>query len=167
MLAELSKWILSIAGIISLSVLIELILPSGQMNRYIKGILSFIIVLVIILPLPKLVNEKINLDNIFEYDQGIEVDEDYLYQLNLDKLNALKVQLENKIKNYGYKNVSVYISADIFDKTMQIKSINVDLSRLVITENAEHTDIMKIKKDISNIIMACVEINEEAILYDT
>ena len=154
MLAELSKWILSIAGIICLSVLIELILPSGQMNRYIKGILSFIIVLVIILPLPKLVN------------QNIEVDEDYLYQLNLDKLNALQKQIEDKITSYGYKNVSIYISADIFDKKMQIKTINVDLSHLVITENAEHNDILKIKKDISKIIMTYIEIDEEAILYD-
>ncbi len=167
MLTELSKWILSIAGIICLSVLIELILPNGQMNRYIKGILSFIIVLVIILPLPKLVNEKVNLDNIFDYNQNIEIDEDYLYQLNLDKLNALQKQIEDKITSYGYKNVSIYISADIFDKKMQIKAINVDLSHLVITENAEHNDIMKIKKDISKIIMTCIEINEEAILYDS
>lgn len=167
MLAELSKWILSIAGIISLSVLIELILPNGQMNRYIKGILSFLIVLVIILPLPKLMNEKINLDNIFNYDQNIEADEDYLYQLNLDKINALQKQIENKIDSYGYKYISVYISADILNKNMKIKSINVDLSHLVISENAEHNDIMKIKKDISKIIKSYIQIDEEAILYDS
>ena len=167
MLAELSKWILSIAGIISLSVLIELVLPNGQMNRYIKGILSFLIVLVIILPLPKLMNEKINLDNIFNYDQNIEADKDYLYQLNLDKITALQKQIENKIDSYGYKKVAVYISADILDKNMQIKLINVDLSHLVITENAEHNDIVKIKKDISKIIKSYIQIDEEAILYDS
>ena len=49
---------------------------------------------------------------------------------------------------------------------MQFKSITVDLTSLVITENAEHKDITKIKKDITNIIKNHVDIDEEAILYD-
>ncbi len=166
MLVELSKWVLSIAGVVCLSVLVELILPNGQMNRYIKGILSFIIVLVIILPLPKLMNQEVDLDGLFNYDRGIEVDEDYLYQLNLNKLDSLQEQLENKISSYGYENVLIYISADIFDKEMKIKSVSVDLSRLVITENAEHNDILKIKKDINQIIKNYIGLGEEAIYYD-
>ncbi len=166
MLSTLSGWIISIAGIICISVIIELVLPDGQMNKYIKGILSFIIVLVIILPLPKLLKTEINLDNMFEYGQNIKVDEDYLYQLNLNKINVVKEDIETKIFNRGYKNVSVYISANIFQSQMQFKSINVDLSELVISENAEHNDIMKIKKDITNIIKSYVNISEEAILYD-
>ncbi len=166
MLSTLSGWIISIAGIICISVIIELVMPEGQMNRYIKGILSFIIVLVIILPLPKLLKTEINLDNMFEYGQNIKVDEDYLYQLNLNKINVVKEDIEDKIYKRGYKNVSVYISANIFESKMQFKSINVDLSSLVISANAEHNDIIKIKKDITNIIKSYVIINEEAILYD-
>ncbi len=167
MLSTLSNWIISIAGIICISVIIELILPEGQMNRYIKGILSFIIVLVIILPLPKLLKTEINFDNMFEYGQNIKVDEDYLYQLNLDKINVIKEDIETKIHQRGYKNVSIYVSANIFDSKMQFKSINVDLSGLVISENAEHNDIIKIKKDITNIIKNYVNISEEAIWYDS
>ena len=166
MLSTLSGWILSIAGIICISVIIELILPDGQMNKYIKGILSFIIVLVIILPLPKLLKTEINLDHIFEYGDNISVDEDYLYQMNLNKINIVKEDIENEILKHGYQNVSVYVSADIFQSQMQFKSINVDLSGLVISENAEHNDITKIKKDITKIITSYVKINEEAILYD-
>lgn len=167
MLAEISKWILSIAGIICTSVLIELILPDGQMNKYIKGILSFVIVLVIILPIPKLLKSENDYSNIFNYQNNIEVDEDYLYQLNLDKMNALKEDIENAIINRGYKNVEVFISADIFVSQMSYKSINVDLTRLVISENAEHKDITKIKKDISKIIQKYIQIDEEAIFYES
>ena len=85
MLSTLSSWIISIAGIICISVIIELILPEGNMNKYIKGILSFIIVLVIIMPLPKLLKTEVNFDKIFDYNKNISVDEDYLYQLNLYK----------------------------------------------------------------------------------
>ena len=77
MIGELSNWILSIAGIICLSVVVELILPDGQMNRYIKGIFSFIVVLVILLPIPKLLNKNFNISDILD-GSGIEADQDYL-----------------------------------------------------------------------------------------
>ena len=89
MLNELSTWIMSIAGIICLSVVVELMLPDGQMNRYIKGTFSFIIILVIIMPIPKLLGTELKFPNIFDYD-NIQVDEDYIYQLNLDKINKVK-----------------------------------------------------------------------------
>lgn len=165
MIGELSNWILSIAGIICLSVVVELILPDGQMNRYIKGIFSFIVVLVILLPIPKLLNKNFNISDILD-GSGIEADQDYLYQLNLDKINLVKEQVEEEISKHGYQNIKVYINCDIFDNAMQFKSITVDLTSLVITENAEHKDITKIKKDITNIIKNHVDIDEEAILYD-
>ena len=92
------------------------------MNKYIKGILSFIIVLVIIMPLPKLLKTEVNFDKIFDYNKNISVDEDYLYQLNLNKINIAKEDIEAKILKQGYKNVSVYVSADIFDNKMLFKS---------------------------------------------
>ncbi len=165
MIGELSNWILSIAGIICLSVVLELILPEGQLNRYIRGVFSFIVVLVILLPIPKLLNKNFNISNILD-ESGIEADQDYIYQLNLNKISVVKEQLEKAIYNNGYQNVEVYINCDIFDNAMQFKSITVDLTSLVITENAEHKDITKIKKDITNIIVNYVDIDKEAILYD-
>lgn len=165
MLTELSNWILSIAGIICVSVIVELILPDGQMNRYIKGIFSFIIILVVIMPIPKLLNRDFNFSNIFD-NSGYEINSDYLYQVNLDKMNSVKNEIENQIEKRGYLNVVVSINCDIFDNSMQYKSIFVDLSDLVISGQAEHNNISKIKKDISSIIMAIIDIDEEAILYD-
>ena len=165
MLCELSNWILSIAGIICVSVIVELILPDGQMNRYIKGIFSFIIILVVIMPIPKLLNRDFDFSNIFD-NSGYEINSDYLYQVNLDKMNSVKNEIEKQIEKRGYLNVVVSINCDIFDNSMQYKSIFVDLSDLVISGQAEHNNISKIKKDISSIIMAIIDIDEEAILYD-
>ena len=165
MLSELSNWILSIAGIICVSVIVELILPEGQMNRYIKGVFSFIIILVVIMPIPKLVNKDFDFSNIFD-ESGYEIDSDYIYQINLDKINGVKSEIEKQVENRGYLNVVISINCEIFDNSMQYKSIFVYLYDLVISGQAEHNNISKIKKDISNIIMAIVDINEEAILYD-
>ena len=164
-MSGISNWILSIAGIVCLSVIVELILPDGQMNKYIKGIMSFIITLVIITPLPSLLKSKKDYSNIFDYEGAIEVDEDYLYQLNLDKANAVKQDIENEINALGYKNVFVFISCDIFESKMTFVSVNVDISDLVITDNAEHNDIANIRKDITKIIQTKINLDEEAIFY--
>ena len=135
------------------------------MNRYIKGIFSFIIILVVIMPIPKLLNRDFDFSNIFD-NSGYEINSDYLYQVNLDKMNSVKNEIEKQIEKRGYLNVVVSINCDIFDNSMQYKSIFVDLSDLVISGQAEHNNISKIKKDISSIIMAIIDIDEEAILYD-
>lgn len=167
MLSELSTWIMSIAGIICISVMVELILPEGQMNRYIKNILSFVIILIIILPVPKLLGKELKINNIFSFDQNIEVDKDFLYQLNLDKINLIKEDIEDKIHKRGYENVSIYINCNIFENQMNFKSITVDLTNLVISQNSEHKDIIKIKKDIVSIITEILDIDEEVIYYDS
>ena len=165
MIGDISTWIMSIAGIICLSVIVELMLPDGQMNRYIKGIFSFVIILVIIMPIPNLIGKEINFSNIFDYD-NVAVDEDYIYQLNLDKINIVRDEIENDIQLHGYENVKIYIDCDIFDNAMKFESITVNITNLVISENAEHKNIAKIKDDITDIIQSHLQIDRGSILYD-
>ena len=37
---NISSYILTIAGIVLISVVVELVMPDGQMNKYIKSVLS-------------------------------------------------------------------------------------------------------------------------------
>lgn len=53
----MSAWLLSIVGVVSLGVLIEIIMPEGEHSKYIKGIFSLIVVFVIVSPFPKLFSE--------------------------------------------------------------------------------------------------------------
>lgn len=165
MTSTLSAWILSIAGVVLLSVLVELILPAGSMNKYIKGIFAFIIMFVILSPIPKLLNQNIDISSWFD-SQTIKVDEDYLQQLNYDKMIKLQSDIESEISSYGYNNVNIYISSDIFDNTFSVKSVTVDLTELVITENAEHINIVKIKQHITEIIKSHINIGEDEIFYE-
>ena len=165
MTSTLSAWILSIAGVVLLSVLVELILPAGSMSKYIKGIFAFIIMFVILSPVPKLLNQNIDISNWFD-SQTIKVDEDYLQHLNYDKMIKLQSDIESEISSYGYNNVKIYISSDIFDNTFSVKSVTVDLTKLVITENAEHTNIVKIKQHITEIIKSRIKVGEDEIFYE-
>ena len=112
MISSISAWVLSIACIICLSVLVELILPSGQMNKYIKGIFSFFVLFVIISPIPKLLNLNINGDSFLDYG-FVQVDEDYIAQLNMDKLTSLTKSAEDAITELGYENSVVSLEADM------------------------------------------------------
>lgn len=165
MLSTISSWILSIAGIICISVIVELIMPNGQMNRYIKGIFSFIIILVIIMPIPKLLKLDLDLSKAFN-TENVKVQEDYLYQLNLDKVMAAKEGAENEIKSKGYNNVIVSINADIFAQKVEFKSITVDISNLVITDKAEHKNIVDIRYDIVKVVQTYVKIEEGKIYFN-
>lgn len=166
MISSISSWALSIAGVICLSAIGEFILPEGQTNKYVKGIFSFILILVIISPIPKLLKKDWNFSSLFEYNGVIDVDEDYLYQINLDKLAYYKQEIEEDILKHGYKNVEVFLNCNISDKQMKFKSITVDLKSLVISKESEHKNIAKIREDITKIILSYVEIDEEDILYD-
>ena len=65
----MTAWILSIAGVTILSVVVDLILPSGQTAKYIKNIFAFVMILVIISPLPALIKGNFNVNDIFESEE--------------------------------------------------------------------------------------------------
>ncbi len=138
----MTAWILSIAGVTILSVVVDLILPSGQTAKYIKNIFAFVMILVIISPLPALIKGNFNVNDIFESEE-IVLQEDYIYQVNKDKLTALEEEITSSLEEKGIKNVVVTINADIFQIEMKILEVNVDLSDLVIDENSGHIDIEK------------------------
>ena len=145
----MTSWILSIAGVTILSVVVDLILPSGQTAKYIKNIFAFVMILVIISPLPALIKGNFNVNDIFESEE-IVLQEDYIYQVNRDKLTALEEEITSSLEEKGIKHVVVTINADIFQIEMKILEVNVDLSDLVIDENSGHIDIEKAITEVVN-----------------
>ena len=148
----MTAWILAITGVTVLSVLVDLILPNGQTSKYIKNVFAFIMIFVIISPLPSIINGKFTIDNILSTEE-ITIQEDFIYQVNKDKLLALEKNITQILEEKGLKNVIVTINADIFEIDMQLKSVNVDLSDLVIDENYTHIDIKKTVTDVVNQIV--------------
>ncbi len=136
----ISSWIMAVVGISVLGVLVDLVMPDGQTKKYIKGVFAFIVVLVIISPLPSLLNKEFSINDIFE-ENAIVIQEDFVYQVNRDRLETLENMIEADLKEQGISNVSVKISANIFTNKMKIEAVFVDLSQVVINQNLEHIDI--------------------------
>ena len=53
----MSAWLFSIAGVIILSGLLDLVLSEGETKKYVKGIISIIVIATIISPLTKLADK--------------------------------------------------------------------------------------------------------------
>ena len=158
---SISGWILSIAGISTLSVLIDLFLPNGETNSHIKTVFNYVIIFVIIAPLPALIKSDFDTSSLFT-ETEIVLQEDYIYQLNRDKLTMLETGIEKTLHSRGLENVDVSISADIFTTVMQIETIYVDFSNLVIRTEAEHIDI---ENEAVDVITSFIEIKKENIVF--
>ena len=73
------EWIMKIIGLGALGVLLDVVLPEGETNKYIKGIFGIITVFVLFSPLPKLINADIKVDNLTFDSQSVEIDDNYTY----------------------------------------------------------------------------------------
>lgn len=165
MFSSVSAWILSIAGVVALSVIVELLLPEGSLNRYIRAIFSFIIVLVIIAPLPSLVGKNYSLSDI-QIEENYSLQEDYLYQLNVYKTEALQESISLGIKNSGYDGVVVSISSEKDKSDFVIKAIFVELDNLVILDKAQHKDILDIEEEIFEIILSYAKVDRAEVHFE-
>lgn len=160
-MSEISAWIMSVAGISILSVIVDLIMPNGQTKKYIKGIFAFVIVLVVISPLPSLINKNFKIDDIFQ--DKINIQENYVYEVNRIKIENLEESILKDLSNSGLKGVNININANIFTTDLEINTIFVDLSQVVINPNLQHIDINEL---IKSSIFKFISIDSSKIIFD-
>ena len=148
-MSGVSQWLLSITGVILLSVLAEFVLPEGQINKYTKVIFSFVVLLVVIMPLPKLFGKDIDISHFFSSGESV-LQENYLEQTNLNKLSAINKDLNASLESFGFENVEVSINANIFASQLEIYWIEVDLTNAKYKDKTK--DIAWLKMQINEII---------------
>ncbi len=162
---SVSSYILTIAGVVLISVVVELALPDGQMSKYIKSIFSFFIIGVIIAPLPSLLSSK-NVSSIFDYSE-YQIQDGYIYSLNTSKLNTLEIEEEKFLMEEGYANVDIEITAeDLNVAELVVKNIYVNFDNLIIEDFALHKDIDEIKIYLENRYMDKFDLLQGSVIYD-
>jgi stage III sporulation protein AF len=101
----MAEWVLSIVGVVALTVLLDILLPEGQMNKYLKGIFSLLVILVVISPLPSLVKNG-TFEDFFKLEKG-DFDVDYeksdpLKAFNEREIGRAEAELEKYLLQNGY-----------------------------------------------------------------
>lgn len=155
-------YILAVLGIVIISVLVEIILPSGQTAKYIRSILAVFVVYVLVNPIISFLNNDFDLKKYLTVDQ-IKLNHTLLDNLYQSQIQAKQTDLENKLKEEGYLNVEVVLVYEIVEEEIKISKVKVDIKNLVITSN--NTNINKYQY-IRQVVMSQLAVKEEDIVFE-
>ncbi len=73
------SWLLKVAAVALLTVLADVILPSGQINKYVKGLMAVVLLIVLVSPVVALFRQDIDLFDYINLDSvGYETDQAYI-----------------------------------------------------------------------------------------
>lgn len=156
----LKEWIIQIVSVFIFVSLLEIVLPNGQMKKYIDMIIGLLIIIVIINPFINLIFKDIDIErNIFTSSQIVankyQVDEDIL-KLQQDQMKSayvLKVEedimkiIEEKTK-YKVLNVKVETVDELEDEEFGMVTkvyLDVDEKQDVVNSNEEVVNIKSVE----------------------
>lgn len=155
----ISSWVLSIVGVVIITVLVEIILPEGNINKYIKGFLVIFTVFIMISPIANL-----SFTEIFgEGEYKISLDNSFLEEVNEDKAREYSVLIKDKLRSSGYDGVNIDVCIDYSFEQFKISTINVDLTKVVLNSKNENIDIYN---NIRTIIKSVVVIDSGDIVFN-
>ena len=120
-------WILSILGIVVVGTVIDLVMPSGRMHKYIRSIFATVTILIIILPLPNLIKNGFQLDGDFIIDNNFQLDQNFVDFANRQKIRSLELGVEKALEQEGIKGADVSIQAEVNGNEINITGVPINL----------------------------------------
>ncbi len=139
----MGEWVISVAGVIMLGVLLEIVLPEGKTAKYVKGAFSLLVVFAIAAPLPKLLNKDLtaSIDS-----SDIRVDSQFVQ----DTYNSYASRLEDAIEEY-LGSLDIRAEAEVSVEEGQICEVRLYVESAEQAENAEEEVAGRLKIDRSRI----------------
>lgn len=157
----MSGYILSILGIVIVGVLVDIVVPSGTINKYIKSIYAIFVLAVILSPVIKFLS---NTHDININITGYEINEDLMNYINTNKIKSIETNIENKLKDEGFDGIDIKINYTIESNELMINSCTVNMQNLVITSDKQHINkyefIIEVVREYTNLA------DEEIIFYE-
>ena len=118
-------WILSIVGTVLTITLTEVMLPEGQTAKYIKGVISLMVIYVVIAPIPSLLRSKIDINSFFDFSSGsYESDEAFIGIIKEDKQSALTDEINAAFAERG---LTAYVSV-VLDRDYSVRQVFLSAS---------------------------------------
>ncbi len=155
----MNGYILSILGIVVIGIIIDVIIPSGSINKYIKSIYAIFVVAVIISPIFKYVGNK---DFSLSY-QEFEIDQTLLNYINNVKVDAIENDIIAKLENDGFKGVVINIEFSSENNELTYTSCLINLENLVIAEDKSHINSYEF---ITEVVRSVTGLESEEIVYE-
>lgn len=152
-MSALGGWILGILGIVVIGAVIDLVLPSGRMNKYVKSVFAAVTVLVVILPLPNLLKNGCSADE-FIPNIKVETDDKYLEYTQNIKKNYIIKGLKAALSNDGITLGEMSIEGDFSSVAPVITAVKINLSQVVIVGQSEHINKYELLRNKVSLYLA-------------
>jgi stage III sporulation protein AF len=167
----IKNWVIDIVYMSIFISFLEIVLPKGNMKRFIDMIIGFLIIIVVINPFIKFINKDIDIErNIFtsinrfnnEYKESDSIEALQQDQITSVYINKLKEDIKDQIEynsDYKVSVLNVLIVEDTEDEDYgQIKKIELVLEYK--EEDIKDKDIIK----VDNTKEVCVKLNNNKTL---
>lgn len=153
MASGIISWLLSIVGITLIGALVDIILPEGSTQKYIKCIFSIFVVFVMIYPVVNINIDKIDFNKFIYNNSSIELNQEYINNYHKSYKKSLEKLTENQLDSKGYKNTIVEIYYNMSSNNFEIEKVEINAKNLVINNETVHIDKYKeIKKIVSQFL---------------
>ncbi len=156
----MAGYILSILGIVLAGVMIDIILPSGSVNKYIKSIYAIFVVAVIINPLIKFVSA--NKDFKLQYED-YEANTQLLNYIYSSRVRETQKEIELTLSSNGFSGIDIKLDFNIENNQIIYTSCTINLQNLVIAP-----DKLNINKYefINEVVTEKTNLTHEVIIYE-
>lgn len=157
----MTSYVLSILGIVVAGVFIDIIIPSGAISKYIKGIYAIFVVAVLISPVVKFLNKNHNFT--IKY-QEYNLNENLLNYIHTSRANEMEKTIENCLYNTGFSNVKINLKISTENNELKYYSCVVNIKNLVISSDKQHINkyehIKEVVKDYTGLSLEEIIIDE-------
>jgi len=143
-------YIVSVAGICVLTVLLDIILPEGNMNKYIKSVFSVLVIIVVISPVVKALRSDIDFDMIFRQEGATyQTDGNFIIATNAAVLDTRKQAATKLLDAGGY----TYAGMDVIactENTQKVSYVNVFIYSDSIKDKDKNIYIQNVQEVLGN-----------------
>jgi stage III sporulation protein AF len=157
---DMAGYILSILGIVIAGIFIDIIIPNGAINKYIKGVYSIFVVAVLINPVVKFLNKEHNFT--IKYEE-YNISANLLSHIYEMRSKTTEQNIETHLKNEGLENIDIILSFSIENEKLKYNSCIINLKNMTISQDKQHINKYEFIKDI---VKQHTNLTDEEIIID-
>ena len=147
------SWLLNVVGIVFAGAILDMVMPDGKTNKFIKHVFSVFVLYVIISPILSL---KFDLQDVSGTSSNL------LYFNNFEKIESLQDELCSDFESSGIQNCNLIINANYFDENCSVSSVYVDI---VNAEYGSNLSVNEVKEIIVSHIVNKLNVGVEDIVF--
>ncbi|MDR2267054.1 MAG: stage III sporulation protein AF [Christensenellaceae bacterium] len=157
----MSGWLIAVTSTVLATTLVDILLPDGEIKKYVKGITSLIVIVAIISPLLTVKNVlNGGVDELFSVDSALDtletnqINNYYLMSTNERKKKNLEDKVIKALSTIGIDGAIVVLTGQGLTVTMNIVAVTIDLSKASINCDDTNINIISVVKEIVAQVLA-------------